>query len=230
VRSYPLRVDTDINCACEVARRAADRVDRVLAAPPIWSGFSPEHQGFPGSIYLRLETILSLLTNVCHAKVSHGFRKIVLLKSHGGNSALIWAFSKQFLHTHGVAVVYAKHWAFVAEQIATIRRSGRGGMRDARELETSLRPFFWPEHVDMNEAKVSYEDSVCTGVTSIRARDMFEAATVWMPRDYAITDPQGTVGDPAVATSEMGRCILQAEPEGLVSFPKEVHQSDTQSC
>ena len=47
-----LPVNTDLNCAQSIAVRAAQMVDEfpVIVAPPIWSGLSPHHMPFPGTI------------------------------------------------------------------------------------------------------------------------------------------------------------------------------------
>lgn len=218
-----LPVDTDANCAYEIARRAAERMDRMLVCPAVWTGFSPEHKGFPGTIYLRLETMVNLLTDICHAIISHGFRKIVLFNGHGGNSDLIRAVAREFLRTHGIAIACADHWAFAAKRIASIRRSGPGGMDHADEMETALQLYLRPELVRQGTARANYGDPLPRGETSFSSCDNFAPGTVFVPRDYSLTEPEGRVGDPTVATAETGRLILEAELEELVAFLKEFH-------
>ncbi len=224
-----LPVDTDAHCAYEIAKRAAERMDRVLVAPVVAPGFSPEHKGFPGTIYLRLETMVNLLTDICHAIVSHGFRKIVLFNGHGGNSDLLRAVAREFLRTHGIAVACADHWAFAAKRIASIRKSGSGGMDHADEMETALQLFLRPKLVRAG-ARANYGDPLPRGETSFSSCDNFAPGTVYVPRDYALTEPEGHVGDPTVATAETGRLILEAELEELVAFLKEFHEATPQKA
>ena len=78
----------------------ADRItDAVLAqldpALPIWRlplqplGFSPEHQGFAGTLSLPAELLISLVVNVGRQLEQAGFQRLVLLNGHGGQIGLL---------------------------------------------------------------------------------------------------------------------------------------------
>ncbi len=78
----------------------ADRVvDAVLAAlpqtAPIWRlplqavGFSPEHQGFAGTLSLPAELLIQLVAEVGAQLAQAGFRRLVLFNGHGGQIALL---------------------------------------------------------------------------------------------------------------------------------------------
>ena len=78
----------------------ADRItDAVLAeldpGLPIWRlplqhlGFSPEHQGFAGTLSLPAELLISLVVNVGRQLELAGFRRLVLLNGHGGQIGLL---------------------------------------------------------------------------------------------------------------------------------------------
>ena len=67
------------------AEDLARRLGKALAAPVIRPGLSAHHMGFPGSITLRPEIFKGIVEDYVTAYVCHGFRKIVLCSSHGGN-------------------------------------------------------------------------------------------------------------------------------------------------
>ena len=78
---------TDVYIPLEVANRAAPELD-ALVAPPIGFGLAPDHRGASGLIYVRLETFIHLIRDVCVTLAQSGFTRIVLLNGHYVNS---WA-------------------------------------------------------------------------------------------------------------------------------------------
>ena len=44
---------------------------------------------FPGTISLRTATFIELIRDVCRSVIQHGFRKVVIVNGHGGNSAAL---------------------------------------------------------------------------------------------------------------------------------------------
>ena len=67
----------------------AKRLGNALAAPVIRPGLSKHHMGFPGSVTLRPEIFKGIVEDYIAAYVHHGFRKIVLISSHGGNFGVL---------------------------------------------------------------------------------------------------------------------------------------------
>src|SRR5690349_20676753 len=68
--------------------RLADIVVELIGGAFIASvlsvGYSPEHMRFPGTITLRPETWGALVEDYVASLEAHGFKRIVLLASHGG--------------------------------------------------------------------------------------------------------------------------------------------------
>jgi creatinine amidohydrolase len=86
----PLNVDTLLGE--EVCRRAALKLGDALVAPPLHLGISDEHLSFPGSLTVRFETFVMILEDLCRSLAQHGFKRIVLISSHGGNNPLMTAY------------------------------------------------------------------------------------------------------------------------------------------
>ena len=86
-----LPVNTDSNIVSTIAPRAARAVQDfpVLVLPTIWTGYSPHHMAYPGSVTLKYHTFVDVLTQVASSVHAHGFRKILLLNGHGGNSSIV---------------------------------------------------------------------------------------------------------------------------------------------
>ena len=94
----------------EIARRLSDRTG-VLLAPPLNFGMSLHHLGFPGSLSLRPHTLVSVMEDLLESAYLHGFRRILILNGHGGNTASIQAALAEALNElHGLEVRLGIWW------------------------------------------------------------------------------------------------------------------------
>jgi creatinine amidohydrolase/Fe(II)-dependent formamide hydrolase-like protein len=87
-----LPVATDTLTGTTVLGRALARLDRGVecwALPPTNYGKSNEHVGFGGTFTLSAGTLIGLLADVAASAARSGFRRLVLLNSHGGNVPLV---------------------------------------------------------------------------------------------------------------------------------------------
>lgn len=75
----PLNVDT--LQVYEVAKRAS-ALTGVPVVPPFAVGLSQSHGRFPGTLWVRSETMIRYMTEVCHSLYQSGIRKFVLLNGH----------------------------------------------------------------------------------------------------------------------------------------------------
>ena len=85
-----LPVLTDSLIGGEVARRTHERCpDDVLVLPVQWLGYSQHHIRYPGTVSAVSATHLDLMMDTVASMVDHGFKKILIQNSHGGNGANI---------------------------------------------------------------------------------------------------------------------------------------------
>jgi len=75
---------TDIRIPLALADAASQQTG-VLVAPSLNFGASPYFLGYPGTISLRLDTLLNVVEDLIRSVYGYGFRKILLLNGHGGN-------------------------------------------------------------------------------------------------------------------------------------------------
>ena len=70
-----LPVNTDSHACFMIAKKAAEAINDfpVLVTPAIWTGYSPMHMSYPGSITLKFETLVRLLTDVAVSIHTQGF-------------------------------------------------------------------------------------------------------------------------------------------------------------
>lgn len=81
----PLFMDAEhgTRLAAEVARR----LDGAFVAPTVRIGCSEHHMAFAGTLSLREETFAAVVEDCCASLARHGFTRIALLPTHGGNFA-----------------------------------------------------------------------------------------------------------------------------------------------
>jgi len=65
---------------------AASQQTHVLVAPPLNFGSSPYFLAYPGTLSLRLSTLLDVVEDILRSAYGEGFRRILVLNGHGGNS------------------------------------------------------------------------------------------------------------------------------------------------
>lgn len=75
---------TDVRIPLALAD-AASQQSGVLVAPPLNFGSSPYFMAYPGTLSLRLSTLLDLVEDLVRSVYQHGFRRLLLLNGHGGN-------------------------------------------------------------------------------------------------------------------------------------------------
>jgi creatinine amidohydrolase len=76
---------TDIKIPLALAD-AASQATGVLVAPPLNFGASPYFLAYPGTLSLRASTLMDAMEDVVRSAYGHGFRRILVVNGHGGNS------------------------------------------------------------------------------------------------------------------------------------------------
>ncbi len=211
-----LPLDTDSNIVTALAVRVAEGLrDQlpVLVAPTIAIGMSAHHMAFAGTISLRLETMAALLKDVCRSIHAHGFRKIVLLNGHGGNTAIVTAVAGSLVEER-IAVASLTYWAPITGQLKKLARGELGSMSHACEMETSLQLALRPQLVDQTAAVVA----PVRPLTSFFFKDFRSPGSVSYTLNFAEDATEGVRGDPSIASAETGEAILTAAQNEISRF------------
>jgi creatinine amidohydrolase len=83
---------TDIKVPLALADSASQAIG-VLVAPPLNFGVSPYFLSYPGTLSLRVSTLIAAAEDIVRSAYGHGFRRILILNGHGGNSP-----ARNYLH------------------------------------------------------------------------------------------------------------------------------------
>ena len=76
---------TDIKIPMALADSASQQTG-VLVAPPLNFGCSPYFLSYPGTFSLRVSTFIAAVEDLVRSAYAAGFRRLLILNGHGGNS------------------------------------------------------------------------------------------------------------------------------------------------
>ncbi|MBI3739945.1 MAG: creatininase family protein [Chloroflexi bacterium] len=76
---------TDIKIPLALAD-SASQATGVLVAPPLNFGSSPYFLSYPGTLSLRVSTLIAAVEDIVRSAYGHGFQRILIINGHGGNS------------------------------------------------------------------------------------------------------------------------------------------------
>jgi creatinine amidohydrolase len=103
-----LSLSTDSMLAERVALEAADPLD-VPVFPVLAYGITPYFRAYPGTLTLRVATYLSIVRDLLDGLYGQGFRRIVVVNGHGGNSSA-QALVDEWLAEHAGTQIKWHNW------------------------------------------------------------------------------------------------------------------------
>ena len=151
-----LPVDTDSRTVEYVARQAARLAEDVpvLVTPTMPLGVSPHHMAYPGTISLRVETVLHVLGDICESVVAHGFDRILILSGHGGNGGTIAAAALELQHRLDRQIRACCWFDLIPEEINATREGVWPNIGHAGEMEASCILALTPDAVRGGKLKL----------------------------------------------------------------------------
>ena len=177
----------------------------ILFTPTMRIGKSNEHMHFAGTLTYKATTYYNVIYDYVSSIAKHGFKKVILFNSHGGNTDMCNLISRDLRIDLNIEVYVIDWWFtdFWQDGLKDIRQSGTYGVFHACELETSLMLAICPELVDMSKAvdedpKESLRDNdVVTVFGPVNAG--------WKTEDVT---QSGVIGAPTFATAEKGNKLM----------------------
>lgn len=190
----------------------------VLLLPVQTIGKSDEHDAFPGTLSLDTGTALAAWTGIGAAIQRAGCRKLVIVTSHGGNSALIDLVAGDLRAQYGLVAVTTS-WArfgypdglFPADEIAYGIHAG--GVETA--LMLALRPDL--VRIDRIADFPPRNRAMVRDFTHLRAGR--PAAFAWKAGDL---HPSGAMGDARLGSAAAGRTALDHGAAAFVELLRDV--------
>jgi len=188
-------VATDALLGDHLARLVADRLD-AFRAPTVRIGCSDHHLEFAGTLSISEVTFHGLVADIIRSAARRGFRRIVLLPTHGGNFRPLAEALEQLGPIQEIEV---RALTDVTALLAIARVGvdeydvpiGHGGLH-AGEWETSMLEAIHPELVHLDRREPGY-----TGDPQAALSAIFGSGVHTIARN-------GVIGDPTEASAEHG--------------------------
>jgi creatinine amidohydrolase len=206
-----LQTGCDTIIADRVAQAVAQKINPeipTLVMPSIPYGYVPKSvTEWPGTFRIGWETMVRYIADVCCSAIEMGFRKLVIVSTHGPHGDVARLAARDVFDRTGIGVVVSMPHGVVAKRFAAFRKSKLGGTSHACEYETSLLMHFgYPVDV----SKTDDRDSVKV-VNEWIAGDMLGGSGKVSWSTWALQMSEtGTYGDPSCATPETGRKTFEA--------------------
>ena len=206
------QLDVIGNKACE---KAYNDGARVLLLPTIPFGVNTNHLMIPGGLACNVTptTLLTILTDLVDSMERAGVRKMVLLNGHGGNE--LKPLIRELHHQTDVFLCVCDWFRMACDVYPEIFAEPG---EHADEVETSLGLAYFPELVDLPRA----DDG------AIRPT-RFEAVNrgwISITRPFHLVSKNTGLGNPAQATADKGRQLMDVLVERLGSFLVELASAE----
>lgn len=181
-------------------------------------GKSTEHADCAGTLSHDWRTATAALIEIGAGLAASGFRRLVIVNAHGGNTPIMDTAALELRRAHGLMVATCSWLRFgypdgllPPEEIATGIHGGA--------VETSLMLHFRPELVRSEAigAFPSLQDTLSTEAMHLRAHGRLGFG--WMARDL---NPAGVVGDARLATADIGAAIAAHQAASFLAFLDDV--------
>ncbi len=214
-------LDTDTVLGMAVAEGAAEKAPNdIFVMPSIPYGFNEHHKDFPGVIWVGPETLISFITDITKSLAHHGFRRILLLNSHGSNHPVLDLAARKTVIESEVICVSASYWNLISDRINELRKSEIGGIAHAGELEASIYMHLHPELVELDKAEkqILHDPDSQFFNLDLAAGGSSASLMHW----WSAISPDGTMGDPTLADPETGRQFLEAAIDATVELVQEI--------
>ena len=198
-----LPIGTDFFIAQELSKEIAGKLGCFLL-PTLPISTCREHQGKKGSVWISPDLFFHVIQDIVRSLYDQGFRKVILLLSHGGIFVAGPAIRELNLSYPDLSAIRVDLMQFfpIAQASGIIECDGN---LHACEFETSLMLYLKPELVHMELAQDFIPDA---------PREFLNYASMLQ------LSPCGVWGKPSLATAAKGESLFRLIVDGSVDYVK----------
>ena len=213
-------IGSDLIRAREWAARVA-RQEYAVVFPDYFYGQIYEARHQPGTFALPSKLVWELLDATCAEIARNGFKKIMIINTHGGNPNMLRYFVQSQLEKQRDYVVYLYDPGpdpALTERLNKMRKSDPATDQHGGERETSELLYLRPELVEQDRSKSESGENQ----KRLSLPDIYTG--IWWYASY----PNHYAGDGSVATKEFGQLITDTRVESIVKALR-VIKADTKT-
>ncbi|MDF1814394.1 MAG: creatininase family protein [Verrucomicrobiales bacterium] len=182
----------------------------ILLIPTLWLGASAHHLRFGSTLDSALDTYIATLCDVARSLLDDGFKRILFLNGHGGNTDPMKIAVRELQPDYVDSLLAAGcYWAAGVETREKTLEGEHKFVGHACEFETSLMLHIRPDLVAIECAENAGE---------LISDDM---GGFYISRDMLQRTRKGFTGRPDLASAEKGKTIFEAIVRELVVRAKE---------
>jgi creatinine amidohydrolase len=194
----------------------------VTFLPVQWIGKSDEHLAFPGTLTLSAESAIRAWTDIGDSVHRAGVRKLVMVSSHGGNSAVMEIVARDLRVRHGMLAVTAawSRFGYPDKMFTDVERAHgiHGGA-----IETSLMLAARADTVRKDKLADFRPETAAMEREFARLRADRPAGFGWMTQDL---NALGALGDAKAGSKEKGEATLEYGARAFVELLEDVNRFD----
>ena len=190
----------------------------VLFLPTVAYGKSNEHAGYPGTLTVSANTLISLWKDIGTCVAKAGVRKLVLYNSHGGQMSVMDIVARDLREEHDMMVVAANWYTLGLPEGLFTAHEGKHGIH-AGDLESSVMLHLTPDYVRRDQFR-----NFSSLTEKMAEENKFLSITPtgklgWQMHDI---NPAGAAGDATRASADKGAAVLDHVGQRFVELLHEI--------
>jgi creatinine amidohydrolase len=185
-------------------------------------GISTEHIHYPGTLTLPTDVALKSWMALGESVARAGIRKLVMVTSHGGNSAAMGLVAQDLRAHHGLLAVTTSWSRFGAPEGMFPAEELRHGIHGGA-VETSIMLARYPQHV-RKQAIADFRSNSIAMEKQYRWLSAHRPVSfAWQAQDL---HPSGAVGNATLASAEKGERLLDHGAQAFCELLADVDSFD----
>jgi creatinine amidohydrolase len=221
-----LPIDTDARLAerwaSEGAQEAKEKYGvKALVMPLLPYGQSCHHMNFPGTISLRFETYVAVLSDILREVIRHGFKKIVIVNGNGGNDSSIQVAMYKVMEEMALQGKHVRIYNFEHYSNPDIQKG-------LEEIERDLAP---EGQMAIHASRPEVAETLADRKHLVKMEKMIkpdlkvkkEPNYAWLTDELSET---GAFGDPSTSTEELGNAYWRIWKEAIGKYLFAIYQNE----
>lgn len=204
-----------VGCDALVVDRVADLVaeeEPVVVLPMLPFTWSPQARRHPGAITIESTHLIRFMEDLCDEVQRNGFTKIVLLHAHGGNVPLDYLMPAHMVERGKPYALYCiGPWAGLDQEVLS-RERRRAPIGHACHVETSSLMYVRPDLAKLENLEGE----------NIAPREGPQVGTAQTGIGWIETFRYGVIGQPTLATRELGEELIRGWASGVVEMVRKI--------